>query len=292
MIRLEAHKVDRDAASSMVAPAHDGGTADDGAFQRTLEELAGRWYECRSVPLAADSSRQAHQPADSPAQAWPPHGGAQVPMTAAPEPEATGVEPAGNGAGPVATRFPAAGSDPGPQTPAAAAWPAAVRAPADDRNANARLSSPLAFATGVRLLTQGPTGSPRLPNAASILTAPGPDSPVSTILRTAPANGVASSNALSSRAHSTGAYEAPAYADTARTAMSTPSAAVAPPLVLTVLNAASGRVTLAMRCEPTLRATALALARHWIDELSLEARADASIVLNGEPVSPEPPRRS
>jgi hypothetical protein len=55
-------------------------------------------------------------------------------------------------------------------------------------------------------------------------------------------------------------------------------------LVMTVMQGHDGRRSLAVRCPPVLRATALALARQWCGEP--DAMRLAAVIVNGEVVSP------
>jgi hypothetical protein len=290
MIGLDARIAGHNATNNAATPTRRADSPANGAFERALDQLAGRWYECRSVRMPGGSSDAAPEQTEGPEPALLTRAGCSVPPGGTHGPPVPSVERAGQDDFAAAMHRSEAGVCAGAeQLPGAVAQPGIAATLADDHGVSMVTSqqrpgplTPLPPAQSLGALPR-----PALPSIPAGPSTPLPSTPAA---RLAPQEGPAFSFRTAMAAHSTRASEA--TADPACAAAPTPAAATSPPWVLTVLNAANGRVTLAMRCQPTLRATALELARHWLHELSPQARADASIVLNGEPVSPELPRRS
>ncbi len=243
---------------------------DGDAFERTLDALEGRWYACEATvgaergaappagaagsPLVASAAEPAAAQAAAPVASTPR-------ATPAQQPKAAGAAAPG---APPAARL-AVGPSP------------AVQAAFDDALASgamptATAASRAALPSSLRVGTRGEaeaTHAPAVVTQSTTLVAP-------SIPPRGAANGI-------------GGEEPAAVAEAAhraRPSVPVPDASRAAPaaLVMTVMQAHDGRRTLAVRCPPVLRATALALARQWLGEQ--DALRPAALIVNGETVSP------
>ncbi len=245
MIRLDPH------LPGLVppeAPRERGADAGAG-FARTLDELAGAWYRCTSTPLAD---------ADRPVTA-----SAQV-------------------AGPV--------SEPG-----AAPTPAAPRARAATETA-AAAANPMRALQAAVAPTATPSGLPQPQALQAAATAPragiGPGLRQLAAERALQAPMAPQTPALPLRPGVAQLPLAPLAGGAGPAASQRAAAAPLPPprpegaapaaFVATVLQSGEGRRTLAMRCPPLLRETALALARQWLAGQHAQAAPAAPVVvING-----------
>jgi len=252
------------------APAH---TAGDGAreksegspdFARALDVLGDAWYRCASTPLA-----------DAVRSVLPARVSAATPGAADEPPPASAVARATAGSDAARAAATTAAPPNGPDNPNGS----------DDTNGVRPSMAPAASTLPIH-------ASPQLAFIHSVARAETPMPETS--LRPAVATNTHTSVAMprvtrDAVRHATGP-DAPAESAAAAGARRPPadSALAAAPaaLVMTVLQSGEGRRTLAMRCPPVLRDTALALARHWYDSQRQQVSAGPAepeplIVLNG-----------